>query len=500
MSGLLRFGPVRTRLPPGVPPAPAPAPANRLALTLLLALTLSGCTTGQPDEAPTAIGPTEVDCPGEPVPTELTVTCHRITVDVDPIAMAALAVAILHAPDPTGAPVLFLHGGPGGRAVADRNLWLTPRSELLADHDVVLVDQRGGGDSTPSMNCPEMERPDPVDPELGSLAGDRACRSRLAASGVDPTSVTVGRIATDLVTVRRALGIDRWHLHGVSFGTRIALELLRIDEPAIISMALDSVVPPDADETADLPDGIVAALDVLENRCTDDGSCPSGVLAPLRQILRGLDDDPVVVQIDRHGSTTVDDTAFLAAAVRTLGRPDGPVVLPDAIALAEADRLAEAMDRLASVDRQGLDRSSARGAGSAGDPLAEGVWAAVTCGDQLPGMSFEPMATDDPIHRAEHGRWVALRARCAAWQVPASDPVTRTPVRSSVPTLILAGRMDPVTPVAWAEAAARSLDDVALVVSSRWTHAPSTWDRCAAHVVARFLDSGDRPSVLSADC
>ena len=259
-------------------------------LTVLLVAALNGCTTSPADEGnDPATRLTISACPGEPVPSELTVTCHQIEVEG-----ASISVAVLHAPDPTGNPVLFLHGGPGGRAVADRYRWLTPRSELLDTHDVVLVDQRGGGDSTPSMDCPEMRRPDA---EEAALAGDRACRDRLIKSGVDPSSASVERIAIDLVVVRQALGIDRWHLHGVSFGSRVALELMRRDEPAIVSVVLDSVVPPDADETADLPQGILAALQTLEGRCTGDGSCPTGVVEPLRGILNRLEVGPMVVQV-----------------------------------------------------------------------------------------------------------------------------------------------------------------------------------------------------------
>ena len=476
-----------------------PIRPGSLALAVLLVISLNGCTTNPPDEGATlathlAIG----TCPGEPVPSELTVTCHRIEVEG-----ASISVALLHAPDPTGNPVLFLHGGPGGRAVADRYRWLTPRSELLDTHDVVLVDQRGGGDSTPSMDCPEMRRPDAGE---AALAGDRACRDRLIKSGIDPSSVNVEQIAIDLVAVRQALGIDRWHLHGVSFGSRVALELMRRDESAIVSAVLDSVVPPDADETADLPQGILAALLTLEDRCTGDGSCPSGVVEPLRWVLNHLEANPVVVQVDDR-SFTVDDTVFLAAGVDTLSRPNGPALLPEALEMAVADRLAEAMAMLISAEttivdstRNVVSDSEVTRNGNTGDRLSEGVWAAVTCGDQLSGMSFEPTNANDPIHRAEHTRWVALRARCAAWQVPPTAYSTRLPVSSPVPTLILAGDLDPVTPSSWARSVARHLDDSTVVTSSRWTHAPSTWDPCATHLTVRFLATGERPSGTSPDC
>ncbi len=476
-----------------------PVHPGPLALTVLLVAALSSCTTNPANEpASPTTRPTIRTCPGEPVPSELTVTCYQIEVED-----ASISVAVLHAPAPTGKPVLFLHGGPGGRAVVDRHRWLTPRSELLNTHDVVLVDQRGGGDSTPSMNCPEMRRPDAKE---GVLAGDRACRDRLIESGIDPSSVNVEQIAIDLITVRQALGIDRWHLHGVSFGSRVALELIRRDEPAVVSVVLDSVIPPDVDETADLPHGILAALQTLESQCMGDGSCPSGVTEPLRGVLNRLRANPMVVQVD-HRSFKVDDAAFLAATVDTLSRPEGPALLPEALGLADADRLAEAMAMLISAETNVVNSTRSADFGNettsranTDDRLAEGVWVAVTCGDQLPGMSFEPTNVNEPIYRAEHSRWVTLRARCAAWQVPPTARSTRLPVSSLVPTLILAGDLDPVTPSSWAQSVARHLDDSTIVTSSRWTHAPSTWSPCATHLMVRFLAIGERPSGPSPDC
>ena len=120
-------------------------------------------------------------------------------------------------------------------------------------------------------------------------------------------------------------------------------------------------------------------------------------------------------------SFKVDDTAFLAATVDALGRPGGPALLPEALGMATANRLAEAMAMLVSAEttivnsaRNAVSGNEAPGYANTGDTLAEGVWVAVTCGDQLPGMSFAPTNVNDPLYRAEHNRWVALRARCAA--------------------------------------------------------------------------------------
>lgn len=87
--------------------------------------------------------------------------------------------------DPAGAPVLFLHGGPGSGC--------NPGQRALFDaarHRVVFVDQRGAGRSLPS-------------------------RSREAN--------TTAHLVADLERVRTRLGIDRWLVVGGSWGATLAL-------------------------------------------------------------------------------------------------------------------------------------------------------------------------------------------------------------------------------------------------------------------------------------
>ena len=157
------------------------------------------------------------------------------------------------------------------------------------------MDQRGGGTSTPSLDCPELD--DPATPPGEAI---QACRYRLDQRGVDRGSVTVGSTAADLVHLRRSLGIDAWHLHGVSSGTRIALELLRIDGSSVASAVLDSPTPPEVDLYDDLPEGVLYALTSMENLCRADATCPGGLVGPLRSILDDLADRPGVLKIHAY--------------------------------------------------------------------------------------------------------------------------------------------------------------------------------------------------------
>ena len=394
-------------------------------------------------------------------------------------------MAVLWAEDPTGLPVLHLHGGPGGRAVADRYRWLVPRSQVLEGHDVVLVDQRGGGTSTPSLDCPEVD--DPATPPIEAI---QACRDRLDQKGVDRGSVTVRSTAADLVHLRRSLGIDAWHLHGVSSGTRIALELLRIDGSSVASAVLDSPTPPEVDLYDDLPEGVLYALTSMENLCRADATCPGGLVGPLRSILDDLADRPVAVTIWSGEASAYDDARLIRLVADALAAPAGLNVVDGAVALAAEGRLAEAIAALAEVASAGR---------SVGDPTSEGARLSSECADELPFNDADPMLTGDPILDAVARGEVKVRALCAVWQVERSPDIVDWPVASDVPTLILSGHLDPITPTAWARRLADSLGNAVLVESERWAHAPSMSDPCAAHLVARFLD-GERPLSGFARC
>ena len=90
-------------------------------------------------------------CPGEVVPTRLSVNCYY-----HKQGESSTAFAVIKSSKAEHDPILFLHGGPGGRSIADRYMWLTPQSKILNSNDLILIDQKGSGESDPSLDCWEV--------------------------------------------------------------------------------------------------------------------------------------------------------------------------------------------------------------------------------------------------------------------------------------------------------------------------------------------------------
>ena len=148
-------------------------------------------------------------------------------------------------------PVVYLSGGPGGAGSFEVAFML--QHGINADREVIFVDQRGTHRADPLLACPGWEQfifdavslPFAAD---SSTATDtevvKACRDQLAATGVDLAAYNTTENAADIADLRVALGIDSWNVYGVSYGSRLALTVLRDHPQGIRSVVLDSVSPP----------------------------------------------------------------------------------------------------------------------------------------------------------------------------------------------------------------------------------------------------------------
>ncbi len=102
-----------------------------------------------------------------------------------------------------GAPVVVLHGGPGGGVSPGYARYFDPER-----YRVVLMDQRGAGASTPS----------------GGLEHN-----------------TTWDLVGDLEIAREALGIERWHVFGGSWGSTLALAYAATHPDRVLSMCLRGI-------------------------------------------------------------------------------------------------------------------------------------------------------------------------------------------------------------------------------------------------------------------
>ncbi len=245
---------------------------------------------GEPDgQFETAACPFESDAP---------VRCGYLTVPenrtIKNSPTIQLAVAILSAPDGGGdePPIIYLEGGPGGSPLAefDAQDWDFP---FTRNRDLIFIDQRGTGYSIPTLDCPELNDESydfsEENPELD-------CRQRLAAEGIDLTAYNTTENAADIAALRNALGIAEWDVLGISYGTRLALDLMRFHPEGIRSVILDSPFPPNADTPVDEVLLTYELMEALFAACEEDAYCNEtypDLEAVFLETVARLNDDPV---------------------------------------------------------------------------------------------------------------------------------------------------------------------------------------------------------------
>jgi len=140
------------------------------------------------------------------------------------------------------------------------------------DRDIVLIDQRGTGDSNP-LDCSSADASQ--DDDLQSLEDYpvRRFRECLDTLDADPRLYTTAIAMDDVDDVRRYLGYEAINLWGGSYGTRAALVYLKRHESAVRSAVLDGVAPPDMRLPLYAARDSQRALDRLLDDCAGDAVC-----------------------------------------------------------------------------------------------------------------------------------------------------------------------------------------------------------------------------------
>jgi pimeloyl-ACP methyl ester carboxylesterase len=157
-----------------------------------------------------------------------------------------------------GGPIVYLSGGPGIPAIvmARVPVYYNLFEKLRQVADVILLDQRGLGMSSPNLNdCPAGGKI-PTDAfasreqfihALAQAAGD--CASYWHSMGVDLTAYNTEENADDIDDLRRALGAAKMSLVGHSYGTELGLSVIRRHGDGIDRAVFASVEGPGDHDT-----------------------------------------------------------------------------------------------------------------------------------------------------------------------------------------------------------------------------------------------------------
>jgi pimeloyl-ACP methyl ester carboxylesterase len=398
-----------------------------------------------------------------------------------------LAVAIFKASysNPAADPVVDLQGGPGTQLLATIGPVLTPTNLphfQLGDRDLILLDQRGVGYSQPSLACPEST----TMPHATGLQVLRACHDRLVRQGINLDDYTTIQNAEDVHDLVRALGYHQVTLWGISYGTRLALTVMRLFPADVRSAVLDSTSPPQVNIDTGFPAATQRAFDTLFRGCAANSSCNEHyphLEAVFARLVSELNQHPATVQV------TNPQTGKLVSGVIT----GDDVVNGLRTALYETaliPKLPKVIYQLAHHDYSQVAAVSEAAQAALGSDSV-GMFYSVQCSESTLTPQAMPAAVQMVEPETRHYFLTALQddyANCQLWNVQPVPAAQWQPVTSAIPTLILAGEYDPATPPTYGMLAARTLSKSSFFLFPSTGHGVVGRNSCATSMFLAFLE------------
>jgi pimeloyl-ACP methyl ester carboxylesterase len=394
-----------------------------------------------------------------------------------------LNVVILPALDPKPArdPLFVLAGGPGESATRLARSWAR-LSSLRRHRDMVLVDQRGTGQSNP-LDCDFYGAPPNLQTVVSvtfPVASIRTCRERLervADLRLYTTSISVD----DVDEVRQWLGYDKINLFGGSYGSRVAQVYLRRHGSTVRTIVLGGVLP--VDELVPLHHAAAgqAAVDTIFARCRARAACAAAHPSPetdLRSTFQHVRDGAEVEISDEDGR-------------RARVRPSASAVadgLRHFLYRGDGDSLLALIHDASRGDLTKLVQVAATAQIEITRALAMGMNLSVTCSEDIPNIDDETLARETANTFLGDLRVQEQRAACREWVRGVVPKDIHTLVTSTVPALLISGARDPVTPPSFGDRVARQLRNSRHVIFPMAGHL--NWGQCGTRIIADFVDRG----------
>ena len=392
-------------------------------------------------------------------------------------------------PKPAPDPLFYLAGGPGGAATG----YATEKfiDNLRRNRDVVLVDQRGTGDSN-VLNCafsggredmrPYFSEPFPIEKV-------RACRIELEKIA-DLKLYTTSIAMDDLDEVRDALGYDRVNIYGGSYGSTTSLVYLRQHGAHVRSVAIFGVAPPAAKIPLSFARGVQDSMNRLFADCAADAACNAAypdVSGEFKKVLAQFDNGPV--EVDAKNVYRCPEGNCGSGCLR---RWHSAVVVRSNCSRCVACTHSHWCNTgnlgplIGTVFR--LSQISSR--------IARGMQFSVICAEDTPFITEEEIKTTSANSFYGDARVRPTMKACAEWTAAKVPTTFLDPVKSDLPVLLVSGALDPVTPPWLAQEVAKTLTHSKLVIIPNATH--SSYE-CVENLIADFIDKGTTEG-LDASC
>jgi pimeloyl-ACP methyl ester carboxylesterase len=429
-----------------------------------------------------------------------TVQCSTLQVPFDYNNPSAgtftLYVKLLPAANPTlriGS-MMVNPGGPGfgGSSLADDASYYF--STDITDHfDIIAWDPRGTGKSTPAVNCVDDydeyfgidSPPDSPEENQALIDASQAFNDEcMANSGEILPYISTQASATDMDSIRQALGEDKISYFGFSYGSELGATWATLFPQTVRAAVFDGAVDPQATSSQEgmaQAGGFEGQLTTFLAACSENNTCAfyngGKAEAAFDALLFALDTKPLVVSKDRTPVTQ--GVAFTAVAQAMYSDSNWP-------------QLEQALADAQQGDGSGLlqlydDYYQRQEDGSYGNELE--AFLAISCLDDPGSTSIKEVedAVPDFVAAAPRlGANFGYGYSCALWPV---EPAIKIDVtgKGAGPIVVIGTSGDPATPLASTRKMAAALEEGVLLVVEANQHTGYGANECINTAVDSYL-------------
>jgi pimeloyl-ACP methyl ester carboxylesterase len=410
-----------------------------------------------------------------------------------------LAVVVFKStnPKPAPVPIINIEGGPGGQVQgAISALTGDYYKAFTGNTDAIFYDQRGVGKSEPALFCPEFYTDLPVppaqpfgDPEKldDELRAALYCHDRFVNQGYNLNAYNSSESAGDINDIRIALGYSQLNLYGSSYGTLLAQTVMRLYPQIVRSVVLDSVVRPDINFDLNSVATGSRSFNLIFQTCAADAAC-NKAYPDLKNVF-----SKTIAKLDsKQASVPVTDPYYGDKFdVKISGTELVQLLFQLMYSSRALPKIPQLIYSISKADYSLL--GSIISSSLYGDDIDWGMYFSVVCSEVWPftGPDEQKIAEANALPELLKGNDKSVQSTitlCRKWNVLKADPAEHTLLKSDLPTLVMEGQFDPITPPEYGQKVASQLSKSFYVEFAGYGHGeviPS--NPCGMNIFTSFI-------------
>ncbi|MFT5659863.1 MAG: pimeloyl-ACP methyl ester carboxylesterase [Sulfurimonas sp.] len=421
-------------------------------------------------------------------------------------------------------PIIYIEGGPGGSALDNTDSYLSSL-EHFTNRDVILYDQRGTGYSDPFLTCDDIFEnynklinekwtelneqnitkytitQNQYDINFQQLTKEKydSCAESLSAKEQAPKYFTTRNSAYDIESLRESLGYDKIILLGASYGTRLSLEYMEILPQNLETVILDGVLPENSDllnnAITEKKDAISRYLEVCKNDITCNSAYPNfeDELFVITDALTKNSHQFITIEnnITIYHTTTGSDIfqKFFDLLYTSYYYDKLPYYIHNIYTDIQNDKYSY-LEYLSALYSDTVNND---------DPLRSNVMNAFISRNDHPLSINDMLSNYQSLGRYQNSTSIYNIFNWNDMHISYGgiDKLIEHTYDSNVPTLLLSGTLDPITPVHYGENVAHRLPNSTHLIFQNQGHVQFR-SECGKLTIKTFIDNND--SFIPPDC